>query len=253
MIRNKHSFEDNTLITAIVILFCGIFLFQPNDIFAAKSTFSSERIEQAVREYISSQLKDTIEIEIVNPILPASFPFDNVVAEISNKDVLLGSTSVQMQFMQDSRVLKKLEIPVKVKRYRTVCVSAHSIPKGKTIEPDDLRYTPIEVSAINIDSLPDYRDITGKSASRTITGNTVITRDILESASVISRGSVVDVLVIAGAVKVRARGTALEDATIGSPIRVRRNGGSGKVLEGVATSDGSVMIQITQDYSGVAQ
>lgn len=206
------------------------------------SDFSSQRIKYAVEDFINDNSEGDIEIEFLRNIETQSFNFEDVKATIQNESInFRGIIDITIRFESNGRILKYLEIPVKIKVFQNVVVASKTIPRGTQITKNDLLIKRVETT--NIEN-PIYRieDIEGRKLNRSLGAGSILNKSYVSADMVIKRGEKVTLIVQSGAVQIKTMGTALEDASAGQSVRVKRDGSAKKALEGVATDDGSVII-----------
>jgi flagella basal body P-ring formation protein FlgA len=231
----------------LMILLVSVFL--TNTFFAfGASDFSSIRIKNAVEDYINDNAKGDIEIEFLREIATQSFNFENVKAVIQNESIKFrGIIDITIRFESNGRIIKYLEIPVKIIVYQNAAVASKTIPRGIQITKNDLIMKRVETS--NIES-PILRldEVEGKKVNRNVGAGTIISQGFISEEQIIKRGEKVTIIVQSGAVQIKTLGTALEDASAGQSVRVKRDGSVKKALEGIASEDGSVVIDGNNYY-----
>ena len=81
-----------------------------------KSTFSSERIKDAVTSLVSERLNGNVEIDFLTIIKTIEFENENIAAEIILDDVVQpGMNIVGLKFSYNDRLLKYVEIQIRLK------------------------------------------------------------------------------------------------------------------------------------------
>jgi flagella basal body P-ring formation protein FlgA len=231
----------------LYILFVSLFFTMALIAFGA-SDFSSQRIKNAVENFINENAEGDIEIEFLRDIETQSFNFEDVKAIIQNESInYKGIIDITIRFESNGRIIKYLEIPVKIKVFQNVIVAAKTIPRSVQITKNDLINKRIETT--NIES-PIFKidDIEGKKVNRNVGAGTVLSQSFISAETVVNKGEKVTIIVQSGAVRIKTMGTALEDATVGQSVRVKRDGSAKRALEGIATEDGSVIIDGNNYY-----
>lgn len=206
----------------------------------AKSTFSSERIENAVQSIITKKIGSESEIEFLTIPKTQEFSQDDVSAEIILDDVINpGTNIVGIRFSDDSKILKYIEISVRVKLFSEVWVTNRTVPSNTKLTQNDFVK---KSKPINSNNLPlDISELIGRELIRTTSIGEYVTKEMLTSEILIKRGDKVTLVVQSGGVRVRCAGTATQDGAEGQSIRVKRDG-SPAVLTGKVTEDGIVLV-----------
>jgi len=206
------------------------------------STFSGERLRQGCLDYIYSNLGEDVQVSIAGLLQDQSFDEDDVEAAfVADMKSLRGNTFVIIEFRKDTKLLRRVQIPVRIKIYREAPVAVDNIGKDKELTEDDITYQKLNVTYYSDDEFPSTEEIVGSKAGRNINRGSIITRSLLKDESMIHKGEKVSIVFETGAISIRATGTALQDAVIGSAIRIRRDN-SNSVLQGHVTKEGTVLI-----------
>ncbi|MFN2329793.1 MAG: flagellar basal body P-ring formation chaperone FlgA [Chromatocurvus sp.] len=152
-------------------------------------------------------------------------------------DRLKGNTSVGVQCPGTWR----LYVPVKVETLRPVLALRHSLDRGKILGPDDLEFVTVDTDRLVRGYYADLASVAGHTLKRSAAGGTILTHALVQEPPVIQRGQRVSLVSSRIGIAVQAPGEALADARIGDRLRVR-NLSSGKTVEGVARSSGTVEV-----------
>jgi flagella basal body P-ring formation protein FlgA len=214
----------------------------------ASTDFSSDRIKYAVEDFIKDNSEGDIEIEFLRNIENQSFVFEYVKAIIQNESInFRGIIDITIRFESNEKIIKYLEIPVKIKVYQNVVAASKTIPRGVQITKNDLLIKRIETT--NIES-PIYNvdDVIGRKINRSLGAGSILNKSYISAEQVIKKGEKITIIVQSGAVQIKTLGTALEDASVGQSVRVKRDGSAKKALEGIAAEDGSVIIESNNYY-----
>ncbi|MBX3045307.1 MAG: flagellar basal body P-ring formation protein FlgA [Candidatus Kapabacteria bacterium] len=224
------------------IAICFMALISHGYIYAA-STFSSDRIEKAIIALAEERINAEAEIEFLNRIKTIEFPEDNISAEIIFDEIINpGFNTVALKFSHNGRLLKYIEINIRVKFLSKVWVASRSIPSNTKLNEKDFI-----LKLKNISSGPaplDLNEFIGRELSRSVMQDDYITPEMLASEVLIKRGDKVTIIVQSGGVRIRCAGTAVQDGAPGQQVRVKRDN-SPAVLTGKVTDDGMILV-----YSG---
>ncbi|MDX1505714.1 MAG: flagellar basal body P-ring formation chaperone FlgA [Spongiibacter sp.] len=135
----------------------------------------------------------------------------------------------------------KIYLPVTVSAYANVMVAKHPIAPGRDITAADVSWVERDVSTLSYGYVRSLKQAGGFRSRRSIAQGAVLTPNMLEASSVISKGQRVELSSSGSAIQVTMMGIALEDGALGSRIKVK-NLSSGKHLEGTVASDNRVRL-----------
>lgn len=226
-------------------ILCILFLINSiTSILYSQSTFSAERIENAIINYLKSQSNEDIDIEIIQNIKPISFAENSVSASLSHSfNEFKGLGFVVIEFKKDGKTLLKEQIRVKIKKFRTLPITKRVIRIGEIIQKDDIEISKVDVSSTNESELVNNIDnLYGKIARNGIPKGSVIKKNDITNEILIKKGQIITIVAQSGAVTIKTLGTALQDGGIGDMIRVKRNGQNASILTGMIDENGNVML-----------
>jgi flagella basal body P-ring formation protein FlgA len=226
------------LLLPILCIFCSV---QVNC--WAQTNFSGEELSRMLYEEIRMRVGKDAEIAVSKSIPNITFREKNVQVEFEfgSDAELNGNSIVGIEFYSQNNLLRRLEIPVRVRIFADVLVARETIKQGDEIT---LENCIVERRAIpsNVEPEEIYPDaLVGKVARHSIVRGSVVTQNLLTEPFAVRRGEKVKIVVLSGKVSVIAVGTALQDASVGERVRVRRDG-TQVVVTGYATKDGAVVI-----------
>ncbi len=208
----------------------------------AKSTFPGDRLEEACNNYILKNVGGDIEIECMQVVFDQEFEQESVTARCrANKSLLRGLCKVDIEFLHNGRIIKRVPVAYRVKFFGNVPTALNRIAKGMTINSGDVSLARMEVTGLSKNEIPALNEIVGTKVLSHIPPGSVIKRNMLEREKLISRGDKVVIVVQTPSVRIKASGSALSDAAIGDEIKVTRDGG-GSVLKGIVNDDGSIAV-----------
>lgn len=216
------------------------------------SNFAAERLEDAVRKYISSNVELSHEIDLLTVLTDKAFEMSEVTATISHRGELRGMCDVIIEFRNKERLLDRIKVNTRIRLYAEIPVAATNLTKSKVISEEDIAYKVTEVTDIQLNQIPQKNEIIGKTVLESIYKQQAVLLTNITSDLVLSRGEKVEILVNAGAVQVRAYGTAMNDARVGEMIRVKRDGSTKKIIYGRVSPSGAVELYTNNSlYGGV--
>lgn len=209
----------------------------------SQTNFSGEELSQMLHEEIRARVGKDAEIAISKSIPNLIFKEKNVQVEFdfgSNAE-LNGNSIVGIEFYSWNNLLRRIEIPVRVRIFAELLVAKETIKQGEevTLENCAVERRAVPSSIKLEETSPDK--LLGKVARHSIVRGSIVTRNLLTEPFAVRRGEKVKIVVLSGKVSVIAVGTALQDANVGERIRVRRDG-TQVVVTGYASKDGAVII-----------
>ncbi len=211
---------------------------------AAKSTFSGERVKGACENYAYDVWGSLAEVEIAKNVRDVVFEEDGVKAKMTgNRRSLRGSCYIGVEFYKGERLLKRLELPARIKIYRQVPIATTRLNRGEKISSESIALAKREVTNYKEKELasPDY--LIGMKLKRNVGKGESITNAMVKKETIINRGDKVMIVAQSGAIRICSAGEALQDAAIGQTIKVRRDGARA-ILEGSVAKDGSIIINL---------
>ncbi len=210
----------------------------------AQSTFSKDRIEEAVKNYLISQTNDDIEVEVVQSVKPISFSEKNIKAIFAHDfRNFKGLGKVTLEFYDGSKKIHSEQIRVKINKFKMLPVSSRVILSGTTIDNSDVVWKRIDVTNYNESELFQSKDIIGKVTKNGIAKDTPFNVKDLSSDMIIKRGQNIYIIAQSGAVQIKTIGTALQNGGVGDFIRVKREGQGNAVLVGEVDMNGAVILR----------
>jgi flagella basal body P-ring formation protein FlgA len=230
-----------SIITMIILLFAiSSFSF-------AKSTFTADRIEEAVKAFVQEKVYGDIEIEVLGGIRDRIFEEDNIFAEfILTDDVeIRGICGVTLKFSDNRGELKELmNIRLRVRVFQEVPIAVRDIKIGDYLY-GAVDFRRKEVTKYNDGEIATKESVKTCVARKDIIKGHIVMKNKLAKGMVIKRGQQVDVVVVAGSVQVFSSGQALTDAAAGEQCRIKRDNGKREqgIMTGWAGEDGKVYIK----------
>ena len=202
---------------------------------APAATFSGDRLRQGCLDFVGAQLGEDARVAVAGNVQDQTFDEDDVTAEfVADKKALRGNTFVQIEFRFSGKLLRRVQIPVRIKIYREVPVAAENIGRDSELSEDVISYQKVNVTYYSDGDFPEADEIIGAIAERNISKGTIITKKLLREEGKIQKGSKVSIILDAGDITIRAYGTAMQDAAIGSEIRISRDNSITKLQGPVA-------------------
>jgi len=134
-----------------------------------------------------------------------------------------------------------LYVPVQIRVWADVVLSARALPRGQTITVDDVAMQRLDLTQLERGVFTDLEQVIGKVTKTAVSGGTPLRSDQLRAAAVVVQGQQVRVVFSGAGFNVSSEGRALGNAGVGEPVQVRS--ASGKLLKGIVTGPGVVQVQ----------
>ncbi|MEQ8232533.1 MAG: flagellar basal body P-ring formation chaperone FlgA [Gammaproteobacteria bacterium] len=203
-----------------------------------------EAIEQAVRRLAAERSAADADSEVtigrLDPRLRLPLCGEPLTTRFSHGNRNSGAMSIEVRCEGDKPW--SLYVPVTVAHFAEVVVAARPLARGHVVSADDLDTARQRVDLARHDYLVDPANAVGQVTRRSIGVGQMLGAAQLERPHVVRRGDQVTLSSGGQAVSVSVRGTALADGSVGERIRVR-NLSSKRVVEGVVTAAGAVVVQ----------
>lgn len=233
--NKKKEISIATIIVIIMVLFIGHNVF-------GKSYFSGERLKKACYEYIQTIVGEDALISLPPSIPDQSFEEQGIIAKFNwNTQAKKGNSFIALEFYNNEKIIKRIEIPVRIQIFDIVPVAKKTITRGAIIRDEDISLEKREITNYKENEIIDYSEIIGKKAKHNIKEGTVLCNYMIEEEPIIERGNKVNIIVQSGGVRIRTNGEALQNGRIGEKIRIKREG-TQTILQGRVAKDGSVII-----------
>lgn len=217
----------------------------------ASSQITIEAIGKAVTDKIRSSFKDLdgaqVEAIFDNRNLIIHLPTDqspnftlsnfdyDARSQRFKSDLVAGIKGSQVVQSISGRVAVKRDVPVLLQRLEAKTVIGEA----------DLGWVTMSSERISSDMIISSSALIGKELRRDIAENQPIrTRDIIQPR-LVTRGSLVNMLVETPYMRITSQGRSLQDGSMGETVRIA-NTQSKKVVEGTVTGQGTVKINISE-------
>ena len=137
----------------------------------------------------------------------------------------------------------KIRIPVQIKVYDDVLVSARPLTKGQLVDENSVTWRKLDIATLNNGYFSNIADLSGMESKSNIAAGKVLTMHNLKQPTLVKPGQEVTMLLNYRGITIRSTGKALQAAGEGQKIKVR-NSRSNKIVEGTVNKDGVVKIQL---------
>jgi flagella basal body P-ring formation protein FlgA len=160
----------------------------------------------------------------------------------SRSGSLLGLVQLEVDVLSDGRAVQTVPLVVQVSMIRQVVIARRSINQDATIQPADVEPAPLSFTRLDKTGLDDAAQVVGQRVKRFITPGTVIEPSMLESVPLVTRGQLVKLVSVAGAVQAVTTARALQDGLLGEVITARSPDNKRVEFEVVVVGPGTVRI-----------
>jgi len=217
------------------------------------NTIEEEQVLRAIEGSLSIFLKEEEMEEMEVEIGRVAFSFPLVVpvgelklqGEISPSSFNSSRLTILMEIYINENLYRTLSIPLKIKIFKEVVVATRNLYTDHTFTREDIikEKILINVNKQGEEWLCNLQEVLGKRSLRNISAGTPLKKELLGSALLVKRGSLVTLSIEGRNIRIHAQGKALEKGGKGKIIEVL-NIDSEKRLEGIIVDVNSVRIYI---------
>jgi flagella basal body P-ring formation protein FlgA len=125
---------------------------------------------------------------------------------------------------------------------RRVVLAKRGINQDAAIQPVDVELAPLLFTRLDKLGMGDVSQVIGQRAKRYLTAGSMIDPTLLESVPLVTRGQIVTVTAVSGAVQVVTTGKAMRDGLLGETVTVRASDREKLEFEAVVVGPGAVRI-----------
>ena len=224
---------------------------------AAFAETGHQQLHYAVRDYVESFFtadelrginerndEDTarrvdIEVSTIDPRLPLGLCEQPLIASLNQNQRPIGRINVKVECQGSAPWTKYL--PVQVRVYEKVLMTTRPLASGEIISESDFSFQETDVSMLRYSYIQDPALALGMEVKRSLSANTTLVQESLESPTLVKRGDTVVLTAKAGSVEIRQQGVALQSGELGKQINVR-NSSSERTVQAVVTGYGQVQV-----------
>ncbi len=164
--------------------------------------------------------RDSVSFDWILPVLPRLADSATVEAQALQLRPR-GTCTVALRLLEKGRVLRRLTVPVRVRRWDLLPVARRELPRGRVLGPEDLEERWLESTQLADGDLVPLAEALGCRVSRYLLAGRPVPRRMLETLPDVLRGENLTLCVRSGGVTISAAAEALEDGRIGQPLNVR--------------------------------
>ena len=190
-----------------------------------KMTISTEHIYSQAEKFFQQQLilgkNDSAQLEVrpLQQIEPITVDDANSKLEFASMGDL-SRGCLEAQIISNGIVNKRVPLTFEITISQPVVVAKCNIPKGIGIQANFLSIEHRKIKNPANILLTNINQVRGKIANRLIAKGKIISRSDFKQDFIVSKGSVVALIIQKGSLKIQAHGKALENGTLGQLIRI---------------------------------
>lgn len=162
---------------------------------------------------------------------------------VRRKDAMpIGLIQLEIKVLTGGRMVKTVPMVVQVSMIRNVLVARRSINQGATVQAQDVKRVSLSFTRLDKLGINDVARAVGMRAKRFISAGNLIDTGMFDSVPLVTRGQLVTLTSVSGAVRVVTSASALEDGLLGETITVRAAESKRLELDAVVVGRGAVQI-----------
>ncbi len=154
----------------------------------------------------------------------------------------LGLVQLEIEVLTGGRTVQTVPMVVQVSMIRTVLVARRSINQGATVQAQDVKRVSLSFTRLDKLGMDDVARTIGMRAKRFISAGNLIDAGMFESVPLVTRGQLVTLTSVSGAIRVVTSAKALEGGLLGETITVRAAENKRLQLDAVVVGPGAVQI-----------
>lgn len=205
----------------------------------------AERCDTALRQALAQGPWGSADSVAFSWQLPplANLPADALVEAEALLLREAGTSTVALRLLDQGRCLRRLVVPVRVRRWRLLPVARADLPRGRVLGAADLEERWMETTHLAAADLPALGEVVGRRLERYLVAGRHIPARLLEQVPDVRRGEALTVTVVSGGVRISAGAEALEDARVGESLKVRLSD-TGRRLDARLTAPGRAEVEV---------
>ncbi len=204
-----------------------------------QTTLTQNQIRSIVRSFVQSHYPDVRIQDISFFQKSIKIPHGHLRVLLKERSKSFLHLYIDAFIYDGEELVKKVPVTVKVIHYRNVLVAARDIPRGKILEPVDVKVKK-KRQYNSLEHTLSLSEVIGSVAKRTIYKGQEIKPYALEPNYLVKKRRSVKIVYQKGGIKIELLGLALENGKRGDIIKVK-NISSNKVLRCKVLSSGSVL------------
>jgi flagellar basal body P-ring formation protein FlgA len=202
-----------------------------------------DSLSQAAVDFVGSQLPGDAEYQItassIDPRLKLPTCEQRLQVFSQTGEVKPGRNTIALRC--DGKQSWQIFTAVQVRAMKPVLVLNAALRRGDVIHLAQINTELRDTGQLTAGYLTDIQQIVGKQASRNLSPNTVLTRQMYDEPTVIRRGQQVSIMSGNPEIQISAPGVALSDGSAGTIINVK-NSSSQRVVQAKILNEQQVVV-----------
>ncbi len=137
----------------------------------------------------------------------------------------------------------RLRVPVNIKVFKDIFITNDLLKRGQTIGQQDIMLSRQDITHDARGYFESDHELIGKVVYRTMRQGTIIKPSMIREATLIKRGSTVDIISSGNGIMVKSSGIAMKDGIKGEIITIK-NKKSKRTIDGRVTAAGTVQVNL---------
>lgn len=154
----------------------------------------------------------------------------------------LGLVQLEVAVLADGRTVQTVPLVAQVSMVRRVVVARRAVNQGATIKTSDVELIPLSFTRLDKLGVDDIAHVVGQRAKRFISAGSVVDAGVIESVPLVTRGQLVTLTSVAGAIRVVTTAKAVQDGLLGETVTIRATDNKRVELDAVVVGPGAVEI-----------
>ena len=139
-------------------------------------------------------------------------------------------------------VMPDVSLVTQVSLVRRVVSARRAINQGGSVRPEDVEMVPMTFARLDKLGLDDPAQVVGQRAKRFVAAGSILDASLLEQVPLITRGQLVSLTSVSGAVRVATTATATEEGLLGEIITLRATDNRRVEFDAVVVGPGKAQI-----------
>lgn len=201
---------------------------------------SSQKIKEIIKHFILKKMPwDPKQVSIkVSDIKGIALNAGNITYEVipQKREDYLGVTNLQLIFMVNGRLGKKLWVTTHIDVSKEVVLSNHLLKRHHIIMREDIRLEKRNLTDLPNNVITDPLEVIGKRTRRVIDPHVPLRLSFLEVPPLVKRGDLVTIVAETDTLKITTQGIVTENGCKGEMVRVINTGSRKEVYARIVDS-----------------
>ncbi|MFZ3047585.1 MAG: flagellar basal body P-ring formation chaperone FlgA [Desulfatirhabdiaceae bacterium] len=197
----------------------------PIEVVRKYAEVTKSRIEEMASEFLSPRLpwnKDrmTISFSLGTDSVILSRSDYTFKISLPNRTDLLGAVPLQIQFLINGQIEKKIWVTARIAVKTDVVVIQKPLHRKQLIQEDHIDIIEMDMAGLPSNHISSPDEVIGKRTLRTINPKEILRTDMIELPPLIKRNDMITILAESGSLRITARGEARESGSRGERVKV---------------------------------